>query len=86
MVVNDEKMRDDLESNWSVVSEAIQTILRREKYPEPYETVKNLTRGNHKVNKKIIHQFIDTLKVKEEIKKELKKINPYNYTGISSFK
>ncbi len=86
LVVNDEKMRDDLESNWSVVSEAIQTILRREKYPEPYETVKNLTRGNHKVNKKIIHQFIDTLKVKEEIKKELKKINPYNYTGISSFK
>lgn len=86
LVINDAKIYEDLENNWAVVAEAIQTILRREKYPNPYEALKNLTRGNNKIDKKAIHQFIDSLKVKEEIKKELKKITPHNYTGINSFK
>ncbi|MBL7745929.1 MAG: adenylosuccinate lyase, partial [Chitinophagaceae bacterium] len=62
--------------------EAIQTILRRENYPNPYEALKDLTRGNNKIDKKAIQQFIDGLKVKDEVKKELKKITPQNYTGI----
>lgn len=82
LVINDAKIYEDLDNNWAVVAEAIQTILRREKYPNPYETLKNLTRGNNKIDKKAIHQFIDTLKIKEEIKKELKKITPHNYTGV----
>ena len=86
LVINDAKIYEDLDNNWAVVAEAIQTILRREKYPNPYEALKNLTRGNNKIDKKAIHQFIDSLKVKEEIKKELKKITPHNYTGINSFK
>lgn len=82
LVINDAKIYEDLDNNWAVVAEAIQTILRREKYPNPYEALKNLTRGNNKIDKKAIHQFIDSLKVKEEIKKELKKITPHNYTGV----
>ena len=73
LVLNDSKIYADLEDNWAVVSEAIQTILRRENYPEPYEALKQLTRGNSQVNKKTIHQFIDTLKISEQVKKELKK-------------
>ena len=76
-------MYEDLENNWAVVSEAIQTILRRENYPQPYEALKELTRGNNKIDKKTIHHFIDTLKVDNEVKKELKKITPHNYTGIA---
>jgi adenylosuccinate lyase len=82
LVVNYGKIEEDLENNWAVVSEAIQTILRRENYPQPYEALKELTRGNHKIDKKAIHAFIDSLKVNNEIKKELKKITPHNYTGV----
>ena len=85
LVINDAKIYEDLDNNWAVVAEAIQTILRREKYSNPYEALKNLTRGNNKIDKKTIHQFIDSLKVKEEIKKELKKITPHNYTGLIPF-
>ena len=84
LVVNDAKIYEDLENNWAVVAEAIQTILRRENYPNPYEALKDLTRGNNKIDKKVIHQFIDGLKIKEHIKKELKKITPQNYTGINN--
>ena len=83
LIVNDAKIYEDLDSNWAVVSEAIQTILRRENYPNPYEALKELTRGNNSIDKKSIHRFIDSLKVKEEIKKELKKITPHNYTGVN---
>jgi adenylosuccinate lyase len=81
LVINNSKIHEDLENNWAVVSEAIQTILRREKYPKPYEALKELTRGNNHINKKTIHQFIDSLKIDNELKKELKKISPGNYTG-----
>ncbi|MEQ1676104.1 MAG: adenylosuccinate lyase [Chitinophagaceae bacterium] len=84
LLINDSKIYDDLENNWPVVAEAIQTILRRENYPNPYEALKDLTRGNSKIDKKAIHQFVDGLKIKDEVKKELKKITPQNYTGISS--
>ena len=82
LIINDAKIHEDLENNWAVVSEAIQTILRRENYPNPYESLKDLTRGNNQIDKKSIHQFIDKLKVDESVKKELKKITPHNYTGI----
>ena len=82
LVINDSKIHSDLESNWAVVAEAIQTILRRENYPNPYEALKQLTRGNNNLDKKSIHDFIDKLKVKDELKKELKKISPHNYTGV----
>ena len=85
LVINDQKIYDDLENNWAVVSEAIQTILRRENYPDPYEALKKLTRGNHQLDKKSIHQFIDGLKINDNLKKELKKISPHNYTGIINF-
>jgi adenylosuccinate lyase len=84
LIVNDQKIYADLEDNWPVVSEAIQTILRRENYSNPYEALKQLTRGNNQIDKKSIHQFIDGLKISDELKKELKKISPHNYTGISS--
>jgi adenylosuccinate lyase len=71
--VNDEKLYEDLDNNWAVVSEAIQTILRRENNPNPFEALKELTRGNHKIDKKAIHNFIDGLKLDNNIKKELKK-------------
>ena len=83
LVLNDAKIYEDLENNWSVVAEAIQTILRRENYPNPYEALKDLTRGNNKIDKKTIHQFIDGLKIKYDVKKELKKITPQNYTGVN---
>jgi adenylosuccinate lyase len=86
LIVNDQKIYSDLESNWAVVSEAIQTILRRENYPNPYEALKQLTRGNNQIDKKSIHQFIDGLKIAEDLKKELKKISPHNYTGVANFK
>ena len=84
LVVNDAKIYEDLENNWVVVAEAIQTILRRENYSEPYEALKNLTRGNNKITKDTMHRFIDSLEVSNEIKKELKKITPHNYTGIDA--
>jgi adenylosuccinate lyase len=84
LVVNKSKMHEDLENNWAVVAEAIQTILRRENYPQPYEALKELTRGNDKIDKTAIQNFIDILKVDTAIKKELKKITPHNYTGIAA--
>jgi len=84
LLINDTKIHEDLENNWAVVAEAIQTVLRRENYPKPYEALKELTRGNNKIDKKTIHQFIDSLKTGSEIKKELKKITPHNYTGVTA--
>jgi adenylosuccinate lyase len=81
--VNPTKIDADLNENWSVVAEAIQTILRREKFPNPYEALKELTRTNGVINKKVIHEFIDGLGVEESIKQELKEITPSNYTGIA---
>jgi adenylosuccinate lyase len=82
LILNEDKLNQDLENNWAVVAEAIQTILRRENYPNPYEALKDLTRGNHKIDKKTMHKFIDGLKVNAAIKKELKSITPQNYTGV----
>lgn len=82
LVLNIEKVEQDLEDNWAVVAEAIQTILRREAYPNPYEALKDLTRGKAKIDKKAIHGFIDSLEVSAAIKKELKAITPQNYTGV----
>ena len=82
LVINKEKISSDLDENWAVVAEAIQTILRRENYPNPYESLKELTRLNSKITKKTIGDFIDNLNVGDSIKKELKKINPSNYTGV----
>ena len=86
LIINDSKIYADLDNNWVVVSEAIQTVLRKENYPNPYEALKQLTRGNNHINKKSIHQFIDELKISDELKKELKKISPHNYTGMVNFK
>lgn len=83
LVLNDEKIYDDLDKSWAVVAEAIQTILRRENYPQPYEALKELTRGKQGINKQTLHQFIDKLKVPVTVRKELKKISPHNYTGVN---
>lgn len=82
LLLNGEKFEQDLEGNWAVVAEAIQTILRREGYPSPYEALKGLTRTNETINQKSIANFIDTLSVSDAIKTELKAISPKNYTGI----
>ncbi|HYF31055.1 MAG TPA: adenylosuccinate lyase [Chitinophagaceae bacterium] len=82
LLLNEEKIAQDLNNNWAVVTEAIQTILRRENYPEPYEALKELSRGKEGITEKAIHQFIDGLKIPAGIKKELKKIRPGNYTGV----
>lgn len=82
LLLNEAKIKEDLENNWAVVAEAIQTILRREQYPNPYEALKDLTRGNQKIDKASMHTFIDGLQVSAKIKKELKSITPANYTGV----
>jgi len=82
LLLNEAKINADLEANWAVVAEALQTILRREGYPNPYEALKDLTRTNTSVNDETIAAFVDTLDVSDEIKAELKKITPSNYTGI----
>ena len=82
LVVNADKIHADLEDNWAVVSEAIQTILRRENYPEPFEALKDLTRKNEKIDKAAIHSFIDRLKVPDTVKEELKQITPHGYLGV----
>nr|HMU46071.1 adenylosuccinate lyase [Chitinophagaceae bacterium] len=82
LILNDQKIYADLDNNWAVVAEAIQTILRRENYPNPYEALKQLTRGSQTIDKEAIHTFIDSLKTTDNLKKELKKITPHNYTGI----
>lgn len=80
--LNEQAIKNDLESNWPVVAEALQTILRRENFPKPYEALKDLTRTNGVINAETIANFIDTLHVNEDIKNELKAITPYNYTGV----
>lgn len=85
LILNEEKMEKDLDDNWVVISEAIQTILRRENYPDPFEALKDLTRGNVKINKQQLHKFIDALNIPVKVKNELKKITPANYTGIIPF-
>ena len=82
IIVNEEKINYDIENNWIVVSEAIQTILRREGFENPYELLKELTRNNNKIDKKSIHNFIDNLNISDSLKNELKDITPYNYTGL----
>ena len=82
LLINMEAIENDLEDNWAVVAEAIQTILRREGYPNPYEALKELTRVNQKINRESIREFIETLQVDEKVKAELKQITPQNYTGI----
>ncbi len=83
LVLNEKKIQEDLNNNWAVVAEAIQTILRRENYPQPYEALKDLTRGKTTIDKQAIHQFISGLKISAALKKELKQITPQNYTGVS---
>ena len=85
LVLNEDKLRQDLDENWAVISEAIQTILRREDYPDPFEKLKDLTRGNSKITRNSLHKFIDGLEIPVKVKNELKKITPENYTGIISF-
>ena len=82
LVLNENKLKQDLDNNWAVVAEAIQTILRRENYPNPYEALKDLTRGKVAIDKKAIHQFIGKLKISAALKKELKNITPHSYTGV----
>lgn len=82
LILNEEKLREDLENTWAVVAEAIQTILRREAYPHPYEALKALTRTNEKITEETIHAFVQTLNVSDSVKAELMAITPYNYTGI----
>jgi adenylosuccinate lyase len=82
LLLNEESIQADLESNWAVVAEAIQTILRREAYPNPYEALKDLTRTNQQINKNTIAEFVDNLDISDKVKQELKAISPSNYTGI----
>ena len=82
LIINKAKFAEDLENHWAVVAEAIQTILRREAYPNPYEALKGLTRTNEKITQKSMADFIDSLEISDEIKTELKAITPSNYTGI----
>lgn len=85
LILNEDKLKTDLDNNWAVVAEAIQTILRRENYPKPYEALKELTRGKESIDKNSIHQFINSLKISDTLKKELKNISPFNYTGVTHF-
>ncbi|MCR5197867.1 MAG: adenylosuccinate lyase [Prevotella sp.] len=82
LILNEEKLRQDLDATWPVVAEAIQTILRREGYPNPYETLKQLTRTNEKITHQSIKDFIQTLQVSDQVKAELEQITPANYTGV----
>ena len=82
LVVNTTKIEDDLNANWAIIAEAIQTVLRKEGYPNPYEALKELTRTNTIINREAIQQFIDQLDVEERVKTQLKTITPFNYTGI----
>ena len=82
LLLNEDKIREDLQDHWAVVAEAIQTILRREGYPNPYEALKALTRTNTAITAETISNFIDTLEVSEDVKAELKVITPENYTGV----
>jgi adenylosuccinate lyase len=83
LVLNRDRLQFDLDNNWAVVAEAIQTVLRRENYPKPYEALKDLTRGKAGITRQSIHSFIDGLEISATVKKELKKITPHNYTGVT---
>jgi adenylosuccinate lyase len=83
LILNETKLKQDLDENWAVVAEAIQTILRREDYPKPYEALKDLTRGKNGITRESMHAFIDSLQIAQVVKEELKKITPHNYTGIA---
>jgi len=85
LIINEDKIAADLENNWAVAAEAIQTVLRREGYPKPYEALKELTRTNEKITANSIATFIDGLNVNDEVKSELKKITPFNFTGVELF-
>ncbi|WP_342645078.1 adenylosuccinate lyase [Mucilaginibacter sp. CSA2-8R] len=82
LLLNESAIKQDLEANWAVVAEAIQTILRRENYPNPYEALKDLTRTNHQINAESIAAFVSNLEVSDAVKEELKQITPHNYTGV----
>jgi len=82
LLLNEEAFSADLDKNWSVAAEAIQTVLRREGYDKPYEALRDLTRTNEVINQKSLHAFIDRLKVSDQVKTELKEISPFNYLGI----
>jgi len=82
LLLNKTKLQSDLENNWAVVAEAVQTILRRENFDKPYEALKELTRGKGGITQASMHSFIDNLKVSKKVKAELKKITPWNYTGV----
>ncbi|MDI9320891.1 MAG: adenylosuccinate lyase [Phycisphaerales bacterium] len=82
LLLNEARLEADLENNWAVVAEAIQTVLRREQFPQPYEALKELTRGKNGIHKASIHQFIDGLQIPAILKKELKAITPHNYIGV----
>ena len=81
LLLNEKAIHDDLNEHWEVVTEAIQTILRRERYPNPYEALKQLSRTGEKITQESLHDFIDTLEISESVKTELKQITPFNYTG-----
>ena len=82
LILNEDKISSDLDNTWAVVAEAIQTILRREAYPHPYEALKALTRTNKKMTEETIHEFIKELNVSDAVKAELMAITPHSYTGI----
>jgi adenylosuccinate lyase len=82
LLLNQEALNRDLDNNWAVVAEGIQTILRRENYPQPYEALKELTRGKASITEQDIKTFVSTLKVSDAVKKELNAITPHNYTGF----
>jgi len=85
LILNEEAVRDDLEANWAVVAEAIQTILRREGYPQPYEALKDFTRTHARMNRETMARFVESLDVSREVKDELQRVTPDNYTGIIAF-
>lgn len=82
LILDEAKVKEDLDNTWAVVAEAIQTILRREAYPHPYEALKALTRTNTAMTEETIHEFVQSLEVSDAVKEELMAITPYNYTGI----
>lgn len=82
LIVNTDKIKNDLDNNWAVISEAIQTILRREGYPKPYEALLDLTRTNQKITHETLTVFIENLDLTDQVKDELKAISPFNYTGF----
>ena len=82
LILNENKVQNDLDNNWAVVAEAIQTVLRREGFPKPYEALKDLTRTNTSINADTISSFVDTLNISDEVKAELKCISPQSYTGV----